>query len=99
MRIGSAILTVILSLALAIPAASEGLTRDDGDMEHAVPVVIDALILRPAGLMMTALGTVFYAFPVAPIVAITRPSDLGKPFKTLVATPARFTFVDPLGQH
>jgi hypothetical protein len=68
-------------------------------MEHAVPIVVDALLLRPMGLMMTALGAVFYAFPVAPIVALTRPADLGKPFKTLVAVPARYTFVDPLGQH
>jgi hypothetical protein len=100
MRIGSAVLIVMMALALATPAAATNtLTRDDGDYEHAVPVVVDAILLRPMGLMMTALGTVFYAFPVAPLTAITRPSDLGKPFKVLVGTPARFTFVDPLGQH
>ena len=100
MRIGSAILIVILSLALASPAAANTtFSRDDGDLERAVPIVVDVLVLRPAGMLMTIVGTAFYVFPVVPLTAITRPSDIGKPFKLLVATPARYTFVDPLGQH
>ena len=100
MRIGSAILTLILVVSLATPAfATSALGRDDGDQDRTVPVVLDVLLLRPTGFALTVLGTVFYAFPVAPITAMTRPSDLGKPFKALVAAPARYTFVDPLGQH
>ena len=100
MRIGSAFLTLVMALALAAPAAAtSALSRDEGDAGVSVPLVIDAIVLRPLGLAMTVMGAAFYAFPVVPLTAITRPSDLGKPFKVLVATPGRFTFVDPLGQH
>ena len=64
-----------------------------------VNVVFDAMILRPMGLMMTALGGMIFAFPVAPIVALTRPTELRKPLDFLVLRPARYTFVDPLGHH
>lgn len=100
MRIGSAVLTLVLALSFAAPAAAtSALSRDNGDLENSVPVVVDALLLRPMGLAMTILGAVVYAFPVAPLTAITRPSDIGKPFKMLVGVPGRYTFVDPLGQH
>lgn len=96
----SAILTLILVLGLASPAgAGTALGRDHGDMESSVPVVFDVVVLRPLGLAMMALGTVFYAAPVLPLTLITRPTDVGKPFRLLVITPAKFTFVDPLGQH
>jgi hypothetical protein len=98
--IARAILALALIIGLASPAvAATSLGRDDGDVEQSVPAVFDALLLRPIGLAMTIMGTVFYAVPVAPITAITRPSDLDKPFKLLVAAPARYTFADPLGQH
>jgi hypothetical protein len=66
--------------------------------EEAVPVVIDAIFLRPVGLGMLVVGTVAYGV-MAPIMAITRPTDMGKPFQKLVVAPARYTFVDPLGMH
>ena len=98
--IARAILALALVVSLASPAAAaSSLGKDSGDVEQSVPIVFDALLLRPIGLALTILGTVFYAVPVAPITAITRPSDLGKPFKLLVVTPARYTFADPLGQH
>ena len=85
-----------LVLGLASPAAA---ARDDGDNLSSVPIILDVLILRPLGLVMTAVGVAVYVFPVAPLTAITRPSDLGKPLGPLVAAPGRFTFGDPLGQH
>lgn len=98
--IASAILILALVFSLASPAAAAtALGTDDGDLEKSVPVVLDVILLRPLGLAMTIAGVVFYAVPVAPLTALTRPSDLGKPFKLLVATPARYTFADPLGQH
>ena len=48
---------------------------------------------------MTIGGAVAYGVVVAPLVAMTRPSDLGKPLEPLVLRPARYTFVDPLGEH
>jgi len=94
-----ALATLALILSLASPGAASSLTRETGEMENTVPIVVDVLLLRPLGLAVTALGAVVYAFPVAPITAITRPSDIGKPLGPLVAAPARFTFRDPLGQH
>jgi hypothetical protein len=37
--------------------------------------------------------------PVAPIVALTRPTEIAKPLGPLVGGPMRFTFKDPLGHH
>ena len=68
-------------------------------MPGQVPGVVDALLLRPIGLLMTAGGLVLYAFPVLPIVALTRPTDMFKPLGPLVAAPAKYTFSDPLGYH
>ena len=62
------------------------------------PIVLDALILRPVGLAVTAIGTVLFV-PAAAVVGATRPVDIGKPFQMLVANPFRYTFIDPLGQH
>jgi hypothetical protein len=95
----SAIASLALIVSLASQAGAATFSRDDGDIESSVPVVVDLLVLRPLGLAMTALGVVVYAFPVAPLTAITRPSEIGKPLGPLVATPARYTFSDPLGQH
>lgn len=96
----SAFATLAVVLSLAAPAAAgNAFSRDDGDIESSVPVVVDLLLLRPLGLVMTALGAVIYAVPVAPITAITRPSEIAKPLGPLVVAPARFTFRDPLGQH
>ena len=96
----SAMLTLALFLCLAAPAAaSSALGGDISDGETVVPIVFDAVVLRPLGLMMTLVGTMVYAFPVAPITALTRPTDLAKPFRLLVVAPLRYTFMDPLGQH
>jgi hypothetical protein len=62
------------------------------------PVLLDAFILRPVGLALTAVGTALFV-PAAAVVGATRPRDVGKPFQMLVANPFRYTFVDPLGQH
>ncbi len=48
---------------------------------------------------MTAVGAMLFAFPVAPVVAITRPTEFRKPLERLILSPARYTFVDPLGYH
>ena len=91
---------VALVLGSAAPAlASSAHLADDDGVQGQVPVVLDVLILRPMGLLMTGAGLVIYAFPVLPITAITRPTQIFKPLGPLVAAPARYTFSDPLGQH
>ena len=93
----SALATIALVASLATPAAA--FQRDHGDVESSVPVVIDAVILRPMGLLMTVGGVVLYLFPVAPFTALTRPTDITKPLGPLVVAPGKYTFVDPLGMH
>ena len=56
------------------------------------------MFLRPIGLPMTGLGMAIAPLAMG-VTLLTRPSDIFKPFKILVVKPARFTFVDPLGQH
>lgn len=98
-RITAAIALAALVLSLAAPAAASAFFKDEGDRNTAVPLLVDVLLLRPTGLALTALGTLFYAFPVAPIMAITRPTDIMEPAGPLIMRPARFTFRDPIGQH
>ena len=59
---------------------------------------MDALILRPAGVISLVLGAALFVV-VSPIVLITRPQDIGTPFQTLVGRPAKYVWVDPLGGH
>ncbi len=61
-------------------------------------MLLDAMVLRPIGLPMTGLGMAIAPLAMG-VTLLTRPSDIFKPFKILVVKPARFTFVDPLGQH
>jgi hypothetical protein len=85
---------IIFTQTTPATAAAE----DFGD-RGAVNVVFDAMVLRPMGMAVTALGGMLFAFPVAPIVAVTRVTDIRKPLDALVLRPARYTFVDPLGHH
>ncbi len=84
-------------LGSAAPAAA---SNDPGlrAAERATPVFFDMVVLRPLGLALTAMGTVVF-FATSPLVLITRPTDIARPFKVLVAGPFRYTFVDALGEH
>ena len=65
-----------LLLTHAAPAAA--VTKDFEDHGR-VNIIFDAVVLRPMGLAMTAVGAMIFAFPVGPIVGLTRPKDIGKP--------------------
>jgi len=86
-------------LVLAPAAMAEpGSLGPNYDAQGRVDPTLDALVLRPLGLLMTVTGFVaFVAY--SPIVVITRPTDIAEPFKSLVLAPARYTWVDPLGYH
>ena len=89
------------AVAALVTAATPALAfKDEGlaATERHTPVVIDALVLRPMGLMMTAGGIVVGAIPTA-IVAVTRPTDIGKSLAYWVGRPFKYTFMEPLGQH
>jgi hypothetical protein len=89
---------IALVAILSTPATALESYHGQGGAEDEVPVVFDAFLMRPLGLITTALGCTFWAAS-TPILAITRPTDMHKTFKSLVINPARFTFVDPLGTH
>ena len=89
--------TAVVMLGGAAPALAfvdEGLEAE----QKKTPVLFDALFLRPLGLVLTAGGAVLFV-PTGAVVGLTRPTDIGKPFKVLVGNPFRYTFMDPLGAH
>jgi hypothetical protein len=63
-----------------------------------VSPTVDVLLLRPIAFVTLIAGTALFIASV-PFVAITRPHEIGKPFDTLVAEPARYIWMDPLGTH
>ena len=83
--------------ALAVPPSAERIMKSPGE-DGSVNPVLDALILRPLGFMTLAAGIALFV-PAAAITLITRPMDVGKPFKVLVMRPAKYVWVDPLGHH
>jgi hypothetical protein len=92
-------LTSALLLSSAAPALADTMkSSDNNEQARSVPVVFDALFLRPIGMIVTGLGAATFC-AIAPIMAITRPTDMGGPFRALVMAPARYTWVDPLGTH
>ncbi len=89
---------VALVLSLAAPSAWSSVD-DDPSRDMSSPPMFDLFILRPLGIGAGVLGTALFIAPVAPIVLITRPTNIGRPFDKLVLAPGRYLFVDPLGQH
>jgi len=92
---------VAAALLLGSIGSAAAATFDDQGLEanqRETPVLLDAFVLRPVGLVLTAVGTGLFV-PAAAVVGLTRPTDIGRPFQLLVANPFRYTFMDPLGQH
>jgi hypothetical protein len=88
------IATIACVLLLASPAhASEG--RDSAER---VPVMFDLGTRIVFGIPLTILGCVAM-IPVGFFTAITRPTEMEKPFRYLVIAPARYTWGDAFGDH
>ncbi len=90
------LIAVTLLLVQAAPAAAAA--GQEFENRGQTNLVTDALILRPLGLVMVGVSAVVWA-GVAPIVALTRPANLGDSIDYLIMRPVRYTFVDPLGHH
>lgn len=86
---------LILSMAVTSPVQAQ--TRSQGDAANASPVV-DVLLLRPAGFVSLVVGAGLMV-ALTPIVLITRPHEIDKPFEQLVMKPVRFLWSDPIGGH
>ncbi len=93
--------TLIAGIAvfgLVAGTGSSALAIEPPRERDAPEVMVDVFLLRPLSLMLALVSTVVVFPPAALLTGITRPTDIGKPFKILVADPARFTFARPLGE-
>lgn len=86
--------TLMLSTTLATSASAD---VAQGDAANA-PAAVDVLLLRPAGFVSLVVGTGLFLAS-SPIILVTRPQEIGTPFKELVVRPAKYLWVDPIGGH
>ena len=93
-------LVALLAAALLAAHASPAFAaRQVGEIQYEpASIGMDMVILRPMGLVATAVGAVF-AVPATFFTLITHPTQVGKPIDFFVMRPARYTFVDPIGSH
>lgn len=98
-RFLAAACVLVLLTGVAAPAysSSEASRMVMGGSDPVSPVV-DVLLLRPVAMVTLIGGTAIFVASV-PFIAITRPHEIGKPFDALVAKPARYIWMDPLGSH
>ena len=87
----------VMAAILMFPTTATAQTVSQDDAANATPVV-DVILLRPAGFVSLVVGTGLF-IATSPIVLITRPHEIGKPFKSLVVRPAKYLWVDPIGGH
>ena len=89
----AALAACLLLLASAAPAAAYS------SEEHAnTPIVFDAVVVRPIGFATFLFGCGLFVASL-PLIAVTIPQDIDKPFATLVKRPASFVWQDELGGH
>ena len=87
--------TLLFSTVFSTSAMAQAQAQTDAAN---APAAVDVLLLRPAGFISLVVGTGLFIL-LSPIVLITRPHEIGVPFKELVVRPAKYLWVDPLGGH
>ena len=96
MQSGVALLVAVLFLcATSLVHAAEDSYMARTEDVSAEAMIADGLLLRPAGIAATVLGTVVFVVTL-PFSIPTRSVD--KAAQKLIVDPARYTFVRPLGQ-
>ena len=95
-RIRSTLAAFAALLMLATSAVPAAAYTDEDNATS--PVVFDSMFLRPIGLATFFFGSALFVVGL-PIIAITRPTDIATPWRSLVVNPARYVWVDPLGEH
>lgn len=90
--------TAFLTAAFLLLAAALAPAGDDrfnpGEPRSAEKMVVDALVVRPLGILGTAAGTLVFVVSL-PFSALGGNTDAA--FQKLVADPAAYTFTRPLG--
>ncbi len=87
--------TLLFSTVFSTSAMAQA--RAQTDAANA-PAAVDVLLLRPMGFVSLVVGSGLFLL-LSPIVLITRPHEIGVPFKELVVRPAKYLWADPLGGH
>ena len=92
----SLIITIIAAM-LIMPLATSALAAEYWDTEDPSggEMVFDFVVLRPVGLVATAVGCVFWVVS-SPFAALG--GNMDEASEKLVKDPAAFTFKRPLGQ-
>jgi hypothetical protein len=93
---GVALLVAVLFFcATSLVHAAEDSYMPRSDDVSAEAIIADGLLLRPAGIVATLLGTVVFVVTL-PFSIPTKSVD--KAAQKLIVDPAKYTFVRPLGQ-
>ena len=92
-----AVTAAMLLFSTVFSTSAMAQTRSQNDAANA-SATVDVMLLRPAGFLSLVVGTGLFLV-LSPIVLITRPHEIGIPFKELVVRPAKYLWVDPLGGH
>ena len=96
MQSGVALLVAVLFLcATSLVHAAEDSYMARTEDVSAEAMIADGLLLRPAGIVATVLGTAVFVVTL-PFSIPTRSVD--KAAQKLIVDPVRYTFVRPLGQ-
>ncbi len=97
MHSGMALIMVVLLLYATslVHAEADTYMARRGDDVSAETILVDGLLLRPAGMLATLVGSAAFVITL-PFSIPTRSVD--KAAQKLVVDPARYTFVRPLGQ-
>ena len=90
------LICVIIALMIFTPFGASALAQTEEDISKTTAgnTFIDAVIYRPVGLVAIPVGAVLFVLTI-PFSAIG--GNVGESFYNLVATPAKYTFVRPLG--
>ena len=97
-RIRDGVAAICAALLLLTSAGAHANIDEETSNQTASPLV-DLFLLRPLGFFSFGIGAIAFAFPVLPVVLITRPQEIGVPFMMMVGKPAQYVFVDRLGSH
>ncbi len=97
MQSGVALIVVVLFLGATslVHAAEDSYMAKDRDDVSAEAIIADGLLLKPAGVMATLVGTLAFVVTL-PFSIPTR--SVNKAAQKLIVDPAKYTFVRPLGQ-
>lgn len=91
------ITSLSLAVFLAVGLPNMALANERGtEQGDDVSIIVDLLVLRPAGLVATVAGVVIFVGS----LPISLPTlSVGKTFRALVVSPAYYTFVRDLGDE